>query len=68
MLRDAALREILAQPRANMYDDVAQILAEEGFAASSVVFPILKNRASIVAPFFAALNTQVGRQLKTIAR
>jgi hypothetical protein len=56
VLRDAALREILALPRANVYDDVAQILAEEGLAASSVVFPILNNPQSIVAPFFATVT------------
>jgi uncharacterized protein (DUF1501 family) len=67
VLRDAALREILVLPRANLYDDVAQILAEEGLAASSVVFPILNNPPSIVAPHFASLNTPVGRQLKVIA-
>jgi uncharacterized protein (DUF1501 family) len=67
VLRDAALREILVLPRANLYDDVAQILAEEGLAASSVVFPILNNPQSIVAPHFASLNTPVGRQLKVIA-
>lgn len=67
VLRDAALREILALPRANIYDDVAQILAEEGLSASSVVFPILNNPQSIVAPHFATISTPVGRQLKVIA-
>jgi len=65
--RDAALREILALPRANVYDDVAQVLAEEGLAASSVVHPILQAQGSAVAPFFAGVDTQIGRQLKTIA-
>jgi hypothetical protein len=65
--RDAAMREILALPRANVYDDVAQILAEEGLAASSVVHPILQAQGSVVAPFFAGIDTQIGRQLKTIA-
>jgi len=67
VLRDAALRETLALSRPNVYDDTAQILAEEGLAASSVVFPILRNQASVVAPFFASLNTSVSRQLKTVA-
>jgi uncharacterized protein (DUF1501 family) len=66
-LRDAAMREILAVPRANVYDDVAQVLAEEGLAASSVVFPILNNPQSIVAPHFATIDSPVGRQLKSIA-
>ena len=66
-LRDAALREILAQTRANTYDLAAQVLAEEGLAASSVVFPILKNDKSIVTPFFANLTSSIARQLKTVA-
>ena len=66
--RDAAMREILALPRENIYDDVAQILAEEGLAASSIVHPILQSTTSAVTPFFASFNTQVGRQLKTIAQ
>jgi uncharacterized protein (DUF1501 family) len=65
--RDAALREILALKRANVYDDVAQILAEEGLAASSVVHPILQAKDSVVAPHFANLSTPVARQLRTIA-
>jgi len=68
VLRDAALREMLAQDRANVYDTMAQLYAEEGLAASSVVFPILQNKSSVVAPFFAALDTDIGRQLKTIAQ
>ena len=68
VLRDAALREMLAQSRGNVYDLVAQLYAEEGLAASSVVFPILQNKNSVVAPYFAGLDTEVGRQLKTIAQ
>lgn len=67
LVRDAALREVLSLPRANIYDDTAQILAEEGLAASSVVFPILQNEKSVVAPLFAGLDNNVSRQLKTIA-
>ena len=66
--RDAAIREILALPRENVYDDVAQILAEEGLAASSVVQPILQSTTSAVTPFFAGVDTQLGRQLRTIAQ
>jgi uncharacterized protein (DUF1501 family) len=67
VLRDAALREMLAQSRGNVYDIVAQLYAEEGLAASSVVFPILQNTNSLVAPFFAGLDTEFGQQLRTIA-
>jgi uncharacterized protein (DUF1501 family) len=68
VLRDAALREMLAQKKGNLYDVVAQLYAEEGLAASSVVFPILQNKESKVTPLFANLDTDVGRQLRTIAQ
>ena len=67
-LRDAALREILAQNLTNTYDLAAQLLSDEGLKASSVVFPILQNAGSIVPPFFAGLNGSVGGGLQTIAR
>lgn len=65
--RDAAIREILALKRDNVYDDVAQVLAEEGLAASSIVHPILQAKDSVVAPYFAHLTTSLARQLRTIA-
>ena len=68
VLRDAALGEMLAQSRTNIYDVVAQLYAEEGLAAASVVFPILQNAGSVVAPFFATLDTSIARQLKTVAQ
>ncbi|MBK8739580.1 MAG: DUF1501 domain-containing protein [Betaproteobacteria bacterium] len=67
VLRDAALREILAQNLTNTYDLAARLLSEEGLAASSVVQPILQNTASIVKPFFANLSSGIANQLKTVA-
>jgi uncharacterized protein (DUF1501 family) len=67
-LRDATLKEILAQDQTNIYDIVAQVLSEEGLAAASVVFPILQNTSSIVPPIFASLNSQTAAQFKTIAQ
>ena len=67
-LRDAALREILAQEQSNVYDLVAQLLSEEGLAASSVVTPILRDAGSVVSPFFANVSGQVAAQFKTIAQ
>lgn len=67
VLRDAALREMLVQDQANIYDAVAQLYAQEGMSASSVVSPILQNKTSVVAPIFGSLDTDVSRQLKTIA-
>lgn len=66
-LRDAAIREILGQTHANVYDIVAQLLSEEGLAAASVVVPITQDASSVVAPFFANLNSSVARQLRSIA-
>mgnify|MGYP005813701275 CR=1 FL=1 len=66
--RDAAMREILALGRRNVYEDVAQVLAEEGLAAASVVQPILQSATSAVRPFFENANTSLGRQLRTIAQ
>ena len=67
-LRDAAMQEILAQPTTNVYDGVAKRYSKEGLAASSVVYPILQNSASVVPQFFAGLDSSVARQLKTVAR
>jgi uncharacterized protein (DUF1501 family) len=67
-LREAALRQILAQSRSNIYDEVAQTLSEEGLASSSVVFPILQNQTSVAASFFAGLTSDIARQLQTAAQ
>lgn len=67
VLRDAALREILAQERQNVYDAMAQVLSDEGLRSSSVVFPILKNPNSIVPRFFDGLSSSIANQLKTVA-
>jgi uncharacterized protein (DUF1501 family) len=66
-VRDAAMREILAQRTTNVYDGVAKLYSEEGLAAASTVYPILQNSASVVPQFFAGLDTSVARQLKTVA-
>jgi len=68
VLRDAALREMLAQDFAgNIYDAGAQLYAQEGMSAASVVAPVLQNKSSVVAPIFASIDTDISRQLKTIA-
>ena len=66
-LRDAAIAEMVAPDRHNLYANVAQLYAEEGLAASSVVTPILQNPASVVTPFFANLNQGIARQLRNVA-
>lgn len=67
VLRDAALREMLQQEQANLYDIAAQLYAQEGMSASSVVSPILQNAASVVTPLFGSMDTDISRQLRTIA-
>ncbi|MEP7181939.1 MAG: DUF1501 domain-containing protein [Betaproteobacteria bacterium] len=66
-LRDAALREIMGQPTRNWYEGVAQTYSQEGLDAASAVYPILQNPQSVVAPFFAGMDTSIARQLKTVA-
>ncbi len=66
-LRDAAVAEILAQSRSNVYDIAAQIYSEEGLSASSVVVPLLFNSSSVVTPLFAQLGSSIARQLKSVA-
>ena len=66
-LRDAALREMLAQNRDNIYDVIAQLYSQEGLASSSVVTPILQNASSVVPQYFANLSTSIARQLRNVA-
>jgi uncharacterized protein (DUF1501 family) len=67
-LRDATLREVLAQEQTNIYEVVAQLLSEEGLSASSVVAPILQSSSSVVPPIFSGLDGQVAAQFRTIAQ
>ncbi|MFO1323031.1 MAG: DUF1501 domain-containing protein [Burkholderiales bacterium] len=67
VLREAAIREMLGQRRANVYDTVARLYSQEGVASSSVVNPILQNNVSIVAPFFANFSTYFSKQLRNVA-
>ena len=66
-LRDAAIREMLAQSRGNIYDVVARLYSQEGVSASSVAAPILQNPTSVVKPHFAGLNSYFAGQLQNVA-
>ena len=66
-LREAAIREMLAQSRDNAYDAVARLYASEGLASASVAAPILGNAASVVTPLFAGLSSQSPNQLRNVA-
>jgi uncharacterized protein (DUF1501 family) len=67
-LREAAMRLILARTRSNIYEVAAQLYAEEGLSATSVVNPIAQNPNSVVAPAFANLTSGIANQLRTAAR
>lgn len=66
-LRDAALRNILAFDRDNVYESVAQDYSRKGLAAASVVTPILQNPASIVPQFFNGLGGSIAQQFRNVA-
>ncbi len=66
-LRDAAIREMLAQRRSNIYDVVARLYSQEGMSASSVAAPILQNPSSVVKPHFVGLNSNFAGQLQNVA-
>jgi len=67
-LRDAAMREMLAQTDDNVYDATARLYAGEGIAASSVADPILRNPASIVPPVFGNSLSPLEMQLRNVAQ
>ncbi|HQR40229.1 MAG TPA: DUF1501 domain-containing protein [Blastocatellia bacterium] len=66
-LREAAIREMLAQSRDNAYDAVARLYASEGLASASVATPILGNPTSVVMPIFAGLGSSLAKQLRNVA-
>ena len=67
-LRAAALRELTSHARDNVYEQVAQLYADQGLASVSVVAPIVGNPASVVSPFFAGLSGDVATGLQTVAK
>lgn len=66
-LREAAMRNILAFERDNVYDTIAKSYSQKGLEAASVVAPILQNPASVVPQFFAGLGSYIARQLQNVA-
>lgn len=67
-LREAGLREILAEGSRNTYEIAAQLLAEEGLASTTVIKPIFDSTTSVVKPFFDGMNNMIASQLRTIAQ
>src|SRR6185369_16482044 len=46
-LRNAAMQELLSHPRDNIFEDVAQLYADQGLSSSAVVGPLIGNGASV---------------------
>jgi len=67
-LRAAALQEIAAYPRDNVYEMVGQLYAQQGLASISVVSPIVRDPASIVPQHFAGVSNDVADQLQSVAK
>jgi uncharacterized protein (DUF1501 family) len=66
-LAEAAMQQILAQPRGNIYDLFAQRDAQESLASRSVLSPLLTASRSVARPFFSGLTSDVAGRLLTIA-
>ena len=66
-LREAAMRELLAEDFGDLYSLAAQRFTQDGLSAASVMQPILSNPASVVAPLFAGLSSSVAKQLRSVA-
>jgi len=69
-LEEAALRVMVARKRSNVYEAAAQLYAQEGLSAASVLAPIFRssNTSSVVTPAFANLSTSIGRQMRNAAQ
>ncbi|MCC6193620.1 MAG: DUF1501 domain-containing protein [Burkholderiales bacterium] len=66
-LRNAAMQELVSHSRDNTYELVARLYAEQGLSSASVVAPITRNDAGVAAAAFAGIDSDIGRQLKTVA-
>jgi uncharacterized protein (DUF1501 family) len=67
-LRLAALQEIAAHSRDNVYEMVGQLYAQQGLSSISVVAPIIGNPASIVPQHFAGASGNVAGLLQSVAK
>lgn len=67
-LRDAALLQMLGETRSNLYERAAQTLANQSLQSSTVVNPILGNQNTPVTALFNSQYSDIGRQLRQVAR
>ena len=67
-LRNAALQQMLVEPRTNFYEQAAHLLADQSLQSSTVVNPILSNQNTPVTTLFNGQNSDIGRQLRQVAR
>lgn len=66
-LRNAAMQELLSHPPNNTYELVANVYANQGLSSASVVAPLTRNESGVAAAAFAGIDTEISRQLKTVA-
>jgi uncharacterized protein (DUF1501 family) len=59
---------MVARKRSNIYEKAAQLYAQEGLAAASVLLPIFQRANSAVTPAFAGLSASVANQLRNAAQ
>ena len=67
-LQEAALRLLIARNQSNIYKKAAQLYAQEGLSATSVLAPIFQSTQSSVTPAFANLTSSVANQLRNVAQ
>lgn len=67
-LRDAALLQMLGEARSNLYEQAAKTLANQSLQSSAVVNPILGNQNTPVTKLFSGQNSDIGHQLRQVAR
>ena len=67
-LRDAALLQMLGETRGNLYEKAAQTLAKQSLQSSTLVNPILGNQNTPVTALFNGQGSDIGRQLRQVAR
>lgn len=66
-LRNAAMQELVSHARDNVYESVARLYADQGLSSAAVVAPLTRNETGAAAAAFAGIDSDIGRQLKTVA-
>jgi len=67
-LRNAALLQMLNESTGNRYEQAAQTLANKSLQSTAIVNPIYSNQNTPVTQLFSAQNSNIGLQLRQVAR